>query len=126
MTIGDYIIKYREEHGLSQRTFAKMSGISNQTVANIENGIHPKSKKPFIPATETLKAIADCTGITLQELFSMCEGSFTFDDADTSREPLYYTGSNSRVAKIVPLLESCTRKQLDEILAYVEFVRTRG
>lgn len=126
MTVGDYIIKYREEHGLSQRTFAKMSGISNQTVANIENGIHPKSRKPFIPAMDTLKAIANCTGISLQELFSMCDGSFTIEDADASREPLYYTGSNSRVAKLVPILEQCSRKQLDDIAAYVEFVRARG
>lgn len=126
MTVGDYIIKYRAEHGISQRTFAKMSGLSNQTVANIENGIHPKSKKPFIPTMETLKAVADCTGISLQELFSMCDGSFALDDADTSREPVYYTGSNSRVAKLVPVLEQCTRKQLDEIAAYVEFVRARG
>ena len=44
-TIGDKIIAYRKEHGLSQRKFAKLLSIDQTTVRNWENNKHKPDKK---------------------------------------------------------------------------------
>lgn len=42
--IGDAIVTFRAQHGLSQRAFAAKAGISLQTVYSIENDLQTPSK----------------------------------------------------------------------------------
>jgi transcriptional regulator with XRE-family HTH domain len=41
MTLGEYIKKYRSEHGLSQRQFANLCGVSNGYASMLEKGMNP-------------------------------------------------------------------------------------
>lgn len=62
MTLGEYIIQYRKEHGLSKRAFAMMADISVQQISNIEKGLG-NNGKPMTSTMKTYKKIADAVGI---------------------------------------------------------------
>lgn len=68
MTIGELIIKYREEHKMSQRKFAYMCGLSNGYISMIEKNVNPQTGKPPEISPETMKAIARAMGMSMNEL----------------------------------------------------------
>lgn len=73
MTLGDYIKSYRQEHGLSQRSFAAQSGLSNGYISMVEKGENPATGEPIKPTLIALKKIASGMGITLAVLISRCD-----------------------------------------------------
>lgn len=73
MTLGDLIKGYRIEHGISQREFAKMSGLSNSYISQLEMNSNSKNGQPIKPQIETFKAVADAMHTTVDALFSQVE-----------------------------------------------------
>jgi transcriptional regulator with XRE-family HTH domain len=69
MTLGEYIKQYREAHGLSQRRFATMCGLSNGYISMLEKNVNPKTGKPVTPQLERIAMIASAMGTTVQDLF---------------------------------------------------------
>ena len=120
MTVYDMVKTYREEHGMSLRTFAKVCGLSHQTVANIEAGINPRTGEPLIPSTANLQRIAAGMGMTLQDLLMAC------DDFEVELPTSDYRGGNPLIGEIVENLSGMSAKQIEDVAAYVEFVRSRG
>lgn len=53
----------RKEKGISQNQLAKMSGVPQSVICDIESG------KTKFPRVNTLAAIAKALGVTLSELF---------------------------------------------------------
>lgn len=72
MTLGEYIRKYRDEHGLSGRAFAVLSDLSVQYVSNLERGIN-NTGKPLIATLDTYAKVAKATGIGEIELLNMLD-----------------------------------------------------
>ena len=68
MTIGEVIVAYRKEHGLSQREFAKRAKVSNGYISMLENNENPKTGQPIQPTLSAMKSIASAMGITLHSL----------------------------------------------------------
>lgn len=68
MTIGDMILKYRKEHGLSQRKFANMCKLSNGYISMIENNLNPQTGKPPTISPEYMRAIAGAMGMSMTDL----------------------------------------------------------
>ena len=68
MTLREYIIKYREEHGMSQRQFANICDISNGYLAMIENNLNPRTNKPPVLSITMYRKIASGMGMTLHSL----------------------------------------------------------
>ena len=56
------IAEVRKANGISQNKLAKLSGVPQSVICDIESG---KTKAPRI---DTLKAIADVLGVTVDEL----------------------------------------------------------
>lgn len=73
MTIGEVIKEYREEHHISQRQFAKLSGQSNGYISMLEKGENPKNGKPIQPSLAVIKEIAAAMGMPLTELLTKAE-----------------------------------------------------
>lgn len=73
MTLGEIIKKYREENDMSQREFAKICGLSNSYISQLEMNINSKNGQPIKPQLETIKAVADAMHITVDELFSQMD-----------------------------------------------------
>ena len=67
MKFGEFITQYREEHNLSKRAFALMTGISVQQISKIEKGLG-NNKKPMTSTMKTYKKVADAIGLSEIEL----------------------------------------------------------
>lgn len=71
--LSDLIKSYRAEHGLSQRKFAQVCGLSNGYLSMLENGKNPRSDEPMSPSLSVLNSIAIGMGKTIDELIEACD-----------------------------------------------------
>lgn len=62
MSIGEQIRKYRKESGISQKELGRRLGISQQQIAQYENGTR-------IPKIETINSIAGALGVGTKRLY---------------------------------------------------------
>lgn len=73
MTLRECIIKYRQEHGLSQRGFAKLCGLTNGYISMIEADENPATGKRILPALPTIMKLAAGMNIPLLALIEMLD-----------------------------------------------------
>ena len=73
MTLSELLIKYRREHGLSQRQMAAQCNLSTGYISLIEKTINPQTGKAMIPTLTVLNKLAKGLGITIDNLFSICD-----------------------------------------------------
>lgn len=67
MKIGELVYKYRNEHGMSQKDFAKKCNLSSAIIVFLERGYRDNGK-PYLPKFDTIKKIASGMGMTAEEL----------------------------------------------------------
>ena len=60
MTLGEYVKAYREEHGLSQRGFARLVGLSNTYISYLEKESNYRGLGNN-PTADVYRAIAKAT-----------------------------------------------------------------
>lgn len=124
MTLGEIIKKYREENDMSQREFAKICGLSNSYISQLEMNVNSKNGQPIKPQLETIKAVADAMHITVDELFSQ------MDDIMIDISKKTATGeSNDLDARIMVLVrqlpDNLKESFLDILQVSVDGVRRR-
>lgn len=73
-TIGSRLRHYRRQKRLSQQALADLSGVSRQTIAEMERGAVTIPREPA-----NVRALADALEITMREL---AEPTGWYDDAD--------------------------------------------
>ncbi len=73
MTLGDYVKKYRKEHGLSMQAFGDRCGLSKAYISILEKGINPTTGKSFAPTVDTLNKIAEAMGIKIDVLLPLLD-----------------------------------------------------
>lgn len=78
MKLGDIVKKYREEHDLSMRQFAKQSGLSHAYIPLIEKGLNANGY-PLTPSITVMKRLADAMGMTLNDLMAMTDDDMEVD-----------------------------------------------
>ena len=83
MKLGDIIRKYREEHYLSQREFARKCQLSNAQISLLEKGVG-SSGEPFMPSYRTISKVAKGMGMSSEALIAQVE-DFDIDISDDSR-----------------------------------------
>lgn len=71
MILGEIIRQYRTEHGISQRDFAKLCGMSNAYISMLEKNRNTKTGLPVVPSLETIKTVADTIGVSLTNILEM-------------------------------------------------------
>ena len=72
MTLGEYVKAYRQMHGLSQREFANIAGLSNTYISYLERG-YSGHGQAVVPSIETYQAIARATGCTARDLIELLD-----------------------------------------------------
>ncbi len=72
MTLGEYVKAYRQMHGLSQREFANIAGLSNTYISYLERG-YSGHGQDIVPSIETYQAIARATGCTAKDLIELLD-----------------------------------------------------
>lgn len=73
MKLSEMVIKYREEHDLSQRQFAQKCDLSNGYISMLEKNLNPSTGLPLVPTVTNLKKLATGMGMTLQEMFPLLD-----------------------------------------------------
>lgn len=73
MTISKLVRDYRDEHGISQRQFAELCGLSNGYISMIENNVNPKTGAPPKLSLSALRKVAKGLGMSLTELFAAAD-----------------------------------------------------
>lgn len=68
MDLGEWIKKYRNEHGLSMQAFADKCGFSKAYIGQLEKGINPSTGKPISPTLQTFEKIANGTNMSVDNL----------------------------------------------------------
>ena len=86
MTLREYIIDFRHEHGLSQRQFANICGLSNGYIAMIEANENPRTGKPITPSLNSIRKMASAMGLSFRVLADLIEseGANNIDSEDLS------------------------------------------
>lgn len=83
MKLGDYIKAYRGQHDLTMREFAAVSGLSAGYLSMLENDKNPKTGAAITPSLKTYKAVADATGISVNDLFALVDDAVLLDPCPT-------------------------------------------
>lgn len=73
MTLGELIVRYRQEHHLSQRQFAAASNLSNGYISMLEKGINPNTEQPIVPTLMAFKKLANCMGTSVEDILSQID-----------------------------------------------------
>lgn len=122
MLLGEYIKKYRDEHGISQRQFAEKCFLSNGFISMIEKGTNPNTGGPITPSFPSVKAIANGMGITVHQLLSEVD-DLLIDLSEEEKQPTETDGLSDtaiEIAKLIDLLPVESSKQLlDRVQALV-------
>lgn len=115
MKLGEFVKKYRQEHGLSQRTFAKICNVSNGYISMIEKGENPKTHEPITPTFPMLRAICSGMGITVHELLSIVDDLEL--DFSSTEKPATKSGHD----ELYNLLSLLSDEDLDDVLEFVRY-----
>ena len=119
MKLSEFIIKYREEHDLSQRQFAEICDVSNGYISMIEKEINPKTGLPISVSLPNYVKIAKGMGISVQDLFS------SIDDAPvdmTEKLPATEVDGeqDSRKTQLIELFESLPADRQDAVIRQLQ------
>lgn len=114
MTLGEIVKEYRERRGISQREFAKMAGLSNSYISQLENNQNTKNGLPINPSIETMKQVADAMDCTLDDIIRLIGDGFV----DISSDGEDTMAVRDRIMQIVSLMNE------KQQLALLEFLRT--
>jgi len=117
MTIGEYVRSYRQMHGMSQRKFAALSGISNSYISVLERGTNSNGSLTT-PSFETYQAIAAVTGCTVQDLIEL------LDDDLPVKKPAPESGLDP---DLIERLRSLTPEELSKVDGFIQgLIASRG
>ena len=73
MKLGEWLKKYRKEHGLSMQSLADSCGFSKAYVGMLEKGVNPTTNKPVSPTIQTFEKIAKATGQDIDTLLKILD-----------------------------------------------------
>ena len=115
MLLGEYIKKYRDEHGISQRQFAEKCFLSNGFISMIEKGTNPKTKEPITPSLPSVKAIANGMGITVHQLLSEVD-DLLIDLSEEEKQPSDSEGLLEKDQRLIDWFRSLPEEKQKAIL----------
>ena len=126
MDLRNFIIKYRAEHGLSQRQFSEACGMSNGYISMIERGENPKTKLPVTPTLTALKKMASGMGMTLSALLTEVDDMDVnlIDNSSKKKTALNMEGGlmNDADSEIVSIILSLSQDKKAEALRYLRYL----
>ncbi len=121
MTLSELVVKYRTEHGLSQRQFALICGLSNGYISMLEKNVNPKTGLPLVPQITNLRKIAEGMNISLAQLFDMVDDmQVDLGEYENKNKP----GDNNTGLdhEIMSIVKTLSHEQKAKVLSFVKFV----
>lgn len=125
MTIGEYLKKYRAEHGLSQRQFAALCGVSNGYISMLETGINTSTGQPIIPTLQTMRKISGAMGLTIHQVLSEVDDVVLDIGAEEEKQPPAAGELSDLAIQIAQLVDRLPSAEAFNI-GHLGFIRVRG
>lgn len=120
MTLSELIIRYRDNHELSQRQFAVRCGLSNGYISMIERNSNPSTGKPLVPTLSALAKISRGMGLSLDELFSSVEDMPVSLLSSSHGEKPAPRFESELDAELIRLLQQLAPEEEQKVLAFVQ------
>ena len=124
MKLSEFIMKYREEHGLSQRQFAEICDVSNSYISMLEKERNPKTGQPIVPSMLQYVKIANGMNISVQDLFSSIDDA-PVDMATKAPSDGERISDDDLIFALWGGAEGMDAADLADVKAYAEFLRAK-
>lgn len=116
MTLSEFIKQYREQHNMSIRSFASLTGISPQQISNIEKGLG-NDKKPMTSTMKTYSKIAKAIGMEENDFLNMLSDNVRVnpmfdDDPDALLDEVNYLYASPGALAVIRACMGLTEEQL--------------
>ena len=122
MTLAEFVKKYRAEHDLSQRQFAKKCGVSNGYISIIENEMHYKTGRKMDISIGKMKLLADGMGMSLHDLLTSIDDmqvSLDYSDAISSADKTATPSFNEEMAELIHLFSRVPEERKGLVLEMI-------
>ena len=124
MNIGDYINQYLQDKNLSQRQFAKQSGLSNGYISMLINKVNPKTGKPLTPSLTALLSLSKGMGISLDKFLQEID-DITIDISSNSLSQLLGKETSSIDNEFLQILSTLSDEDKEWLLDVIKSVIDR-
>ncbi len=116
--VGEQIVKFRKEKGLTQRQLGEAIGVTGSAVSQWESG--------GTPDISLLPVLSDVLGVTVDALFGRCEARRE-DMEETVRKYIASLPEEMRLERTVSLMrETALYGCLDKVASIVDFGSVQG
>ena len=106
MKLGEYVAKYREDHGLSQREFARRCDLSNVIIGFLESGKRSNGEV-YLPRIDTIRKLARGMGMAPDVLIAQCDDTFNLGlSVGPEETPIYEDLLKDQSADEIMLLQA--------------------
>lgn len=124
MTLSELVIKYREEHELSQRQFGQLCGLSNGFISMLEKNLNPNTGQPLVPSITNLQRLANGMNMSLNELFSLVD-DMPVDISLQNNKKSAADVDSGLTAEIIRLFVSLSNERKQEALNYLRYLANK-
>ena len=124
MTLGEFIKKYREEHGLSVRYFASLSGMSPQQIINIERGVG-NDGKPMTSTMKTYQKIAKAVQMDEKDFMNMLNDNVVVNPSDSKKTAIQEDDGQNEYDEIMQMYAQLTPENAAIVREYALFLLHR-
>lgn len=125
MTLGEFIKKYREEHGLSVRYFASLSGISPQQIINIEKGVG-NDGKPMTSTMKTYQKIARAVQMDEKDFMNLLNDNVVVNPSDSKKPAILEDdGEKEKYEEFKQMLDQLSAENAAILKEYALFLLQR-
>ena len=127
MKLGEYIKQYRQEHGLSMRSFAATCGLSVGYISMLENNRNPQTGEPITPSISSYRAVAEATGISLDSLIGIVDDKISIDSppAINVSAPMGHADLSENETALLGGYRSMNSDGREELLKYMNYLISR-
>jgi len=123
MTLAEFIVSYRKEHGISQRRLADQCDLSTGYISLIEKEINPQTGKKMVPTLAVFDKLAKGMGMTIDDLFA------AVDDMPVSLSDktalVNEDGLDEPDAELLAILSNLSPEKKKEALGYLRYLEAR-
>ena len=125
MTLVEIIVKYREEHNLSQRDFAERCDLSNGYISMLERNQNPQTKAPITPTLPTLRKIAKGMNISIDELLTLAD-DMEIGGMEKSPSPIIGDGPDDDLdIELVSIIARLPAEKKLDALKYLRYLESQ-
>ena len=123
MTLSEFIVNYRKEHGLSQRRLSDQCGLSTGYISLIEKEFNPQTGKKMIPTLTALNKLAVGMGMTIDDLFQAVDDMPVSISDKTAL--VDEDGLDETEAEIFAIVTNLSPQKKTEALGFLRYLEAR-